>query len=377
MPSQAAASHSLDQSVSSNSEQDQKKYGIKAYARIWRDTVIHNMRTAKCVDEAVYWAIILESLCGPHVRQGCYVKDAKGYIIPDRDGNPVPHDETSLLKVLNWPESKKPQIYRAIRNLKAENRIGVDDQDVWFPVSNPSLTESATDPDVPQKTYILGIVIPSHIFDGNPESVTDRVSRLEKIKEKYVTDLKSLLQQARSDLKQAILECSSLFTEEIEEIGIEEPVGRSVVEPETDTEKPELTDLQTEILEAIPQDLLSELQDTPTSKLLTEIRQKLRGAPPKPNFTERINQRRKMIKSLGALVPLADDVGKAWVRAEKARIEAVEARERAIAANYELEPPDKPVITHTCGKCGGEYAEYVSGGTAYLCRCKSERQTRT
>src|SRR4029450_12597112 len=150
--------------VSSNSEL-LTKHGIKAYATVSRPACLNNMRNARCVEDAVVWAIILESWCGPHVREGCYVKDKRGYLALDRNGNPTPHDEGSLLKVLNWTDDKKPQIYRAIRHLKAQNRL-VDEDSVWYLTINPELPEPVTDPKPDKKpTMILGIRIPAYVYE--------------------------------------------------------------------------------------------------------------------------------------------------------------------------------------------------------------------
>ena len=348
-----------------------KKHRIQAYATVSRQAVLHNMKIAKSTDEQVYWALILTSWCGPHVREGCYVRDKFGKVISDQDNNPLPLNEDSLLKVLGWPDSKKQQVYKAIRHLKAQGRLEVIDG-VWQPVFVPetgSVTDSENDGKI---THILGIRIPSHVYEGSRESVTDSLSRFQKIKEKYLNDIKLRLQQARSELLQAFSECDTLFNEET---GIEVHVGRSVVETEEPATEPSQTedlptDRQKEILEAIPQRLLDKVNDVPTPKLLDETRAKLRSAPPE-RLTERILQRMDMITSLGALPYLADDAWRAWERAEKARKRTTEAQQSAHVAQseYELEPKsDRVIDTKKCLKCSG-IVEYYESGEICWCKC--------
>src|SRR4030095_6137699 len=236
------AHESVKSSVSSTSAASSKselltKHGIKAYATVSRPACLNNMRNARCVEDAVVWAIILESWCGPHVREGCYVKDKRGYLALDRNGNPTPHDEGSLLKVLNWTDDKKPQIYRAIRSLKAQNRL-VEEDGVWYLTVNPDIPESVTDPK-PDKnpTLILGIRIPAYVYEGPEESVTDRVSKMLELKARTVTEINRIMKQARSDLKQIISGAASLFTEEIEEIRIEESSSSFEIEAATEAEE--------------------------------------------------------------------------------------------------------------------------------------------
>jgi len=86
--------------------------------------------------------------------------------------------------------------------------------------------------------------------------------------------------------------------------------------------QPRLTDRQSQILSAIPPELLERLDDTPSPRLLERIDQKLAGAPLQ-DFTERIAARWQTITALGILGSLADDVSRAWRKSETDKVAGI------------------------------------------------------
>lgn len=101
-------------------------------------------------------------------------------------------------------------------------------------------------------------------------------------------------------------------------------IGTSDSQSVSPAEPQRLTDRQHAIVQAIPAELLDRLHDFPTVKLLDRIDCKLAGAPLSA-FAQRIAERWLTITALGILASLADDVGRAWKKAEADRESGIPA----------------------------------------------------
>lgn len=306
----------------------------EAWARMERDIILNATRQSLCLTEQVYWLLILTSRCGPTVRDGCFLRDRRGYTIKDKRGQEIPLRQRDVCEALDV--SNRSLVHKVIRRLVAQKRLVIGSDEIWYPVMDPvklaellaseSVTGSKRNNE--RKTHYIGIRIPDELYAGDAETVTETVAGLEKIDEEFATAHKCLLQQHRAKLQQYISDRRIIIEEKIEEIR-EEVVSQSV-DPVPDP-VPEPTDRLTEIEAVIPSALIEETGEVPTPQLLRKIADALGETPPEM-LAQRIAQRRKAFTSLGLLVDLASDARESWSRKENRTRRDRQAGEANMAA---------------------------------------------
>jgi hypothetical protein len=99
--------------------------GIKHWAKVPRQVVLHRMETSDCLDSRLFWAIILWSWCGPETTDGCVVrKDHQGFIVSDpRTGKPIPATLKDLRELLGLAPGMKGPVSRSAARLEEVGSI--------------------------------------------------------------------------------------------------------------------------------------------------------------------------------------------------------------------------------------------------------------
>lgn len=127
-------------------------------ARVPRKVVLHRMDTAECLEDRVFWAIILWSWCGPQVSDAVVIKDPRGYIQKDAAGKAVPAKLGDLLSLLGLAPGMKGHLSRAVQRLKAKDSVHSDGR-VLYPVKEPAPPENPSIVASTGNVFIAGIVI--------------------------------------------------------------------------------------------------------------------------------------------------------------------------------------------------------------------------
>jgi hypothetical protein len=160
-------------------------------ARVPRKVVQHRMETAECLEDRVFWAIILWSWCGPQVSDAVVIKDHRGYIQKDGAGKPVPAKFGDLLTLLGLAPVMKGNLSRAIQRLVAKNSVRYESR-ILYPLKEP-----ASPPPNPQScSYnnfnIAGIVVSTATFPEDQAVRTELFNVLSRCSTEWRNDLKAL-----------------------------------------------------------------------------------------------------------------------------------------------------------------------------------------
>src|SRR5436305_11480419 len=93
------------------------RMSARHWARVPRAVVLHRIATAECLDDRLLWAIILWSWCGPQISKAVVLKDDKGFIRLDQDGNPIPATLSDIRQLLRLPSGMRAHVTRSIQHL--------------------------------------------------------------------------------------------------------------------------------------------------------------------------------------------------------------------------------------------------------------------
>jgi hypothetical protein len=114
--------------------------GAEHYANIRRTVVLHRMAAATCLDDRLFWGIILWSWCGPERSEGMVLKDARGFIRRDNQERPIPAKLKDLRELLGLAPNMKGNVSRAIQRLVEQNSIHFDGG-ILYPDQEPTVPE--------------------------------------------------------------------------------------------------------------------------------------------------------------------------------------------------------------------------------------------
>lgn len=176
------------------------------FAKIRREVVLHRMATAESVEDQMFWGIILWSWSGPEksVAGAVVLKDRKGYIRKNNQGNPIPAKLSDLRELMGWPPTSKALVTRIIKRLIQKKSITFDKKaGILYAVDEPSL------PEIPKVVAGTGNWCIGRQVVGTGNLPTDPVARkkavlwLEAASTAWKHDLKSLRTRYRDMLVQA------------------------------------------------------------------------------------------------------------------------------------------------------------------------------
>jgi hypothetical protein len=198
-------------------------FGTDAFARINRDIVLNNVRQSVCLPEQVYWFLILTSQCGPHVREACYLRDRRGYVVKDQTGKEVPLRQKDICEALDV--ENRSLVHKALHKLVQQKRLVID-AGMLYPVLNPKKLaellaeeEKSYDADTPSwRTYCLGVRVPDDLKRGSPETRAETIAGLERIRAECAAETNRIQKRYRSGLQQYFSDRRIIIDEEIEEI---------------------------------------------------------------------------------------------------------------------------------------------------------------
>jgi hypothetical protein len=207
---------------------------IEHFAKIRREVVLHRMVTSECVDDRLFWGIILWSWAGPERSIGGAVvlKDKRGFIRTDNHGQSIPAKLKDLRELMGWPETSKALVTRIVKRLIEKNSITFDKKTgTLYAVEEPSLPEI---PKVVAGTgnwYIGREVVGTGNLPTDPEARYRAIQWLEKASTQWKNDLKSLRTRYRDMLVQAAPELGILYVLEEKKSRGEEAAAAVVEEP--------------------------------------------------------------------------------------------------------------------------------------------------
>ena len=177
-------------------------------ARIPRRVVIHRMETADSLESRVFWAIVLWSICGPQRSIQVVIKDRKGFIQKDAEGNPTIASQADLRELLGLAPGMRAHVSRAIQRLKQKHSIRTDQKGViYFEESPPEVPPK--DPSLVASTgnwNIAGIVASTGNFPSDPVARTEAIQWIENLSTEWRNHLKTLKTGYRKLLVQGLSE---------------------------------------------------------------------------------------------------------------------------------------------------------------------------
>jgi Helix-turn-helix domain len=177
----------VDRAATDNSPDSLKDW----VARVPRKVVLHRMETAECLEDRVFWAIILWSWCGPQVSDRVVIKDRRGYIQKDGAGNPVLARFQDLLDLLGLAPMMKGSLSRAIQRLVAKNSIRYESR-ILYPVKEPSSPAPNPKSCAYDNFNIAGIVVSTATFPTDEVARTELLKDVSRCSTEWRTELKAL-----------------------------------------------------------------------------------------------------------------------------------------------------------------------------------------
>jgi hypothetical protein len=175
--------------------------------------VLHRIQTALCLDDRLFWAMILWSWCGPQVSpEGLVVlKDEKGFIRCDRNGKVTPATLKDLKTLLGLSSAMAGHITRAAQRLERNNCVRFDGRKI-YPEREPTYQD---DPKLTVQS-IWHVGSKTACTDNLPEDPIDRtraIDWLENACTAWKTDLRELRTKHDQLFVQAIPSLGLVFKE--------------------------------------------------------------------------------------------------------------------------------------------------------------------
>ena len=160
------------------------------------------MATATCLDDRLFWGIILWSWCGPERSEGVVLKDARGFIRRDNQEQPIPAKLRDLRELLGLAPNMKGNVSRAIERLVQRNSIHFD-KGVLYPDQEPSPRAPPTAV-VSTDNFCVGTRrISTNNLPTDPVARSKAVQWLQTTRTAWNTDLKTLRTLYNQLLEQA------------------------------------------------------------------------------------------------------------------------------------------------------------------------------
>lgn len=202
-----------------------------------RAAIRHRIETAECLEDRLYWAMVLWSWCGPEKSPYVVLKNSRGYIRRDGGDNPIPAKAKDLLELLGLGPSMAGNVSRAIHRLVAKNCVRYEKR-ILYPVKEPEPLPVG----IPPKNcstatfFIAGETVSTDNFAGlDEEKKREAVQWLEQLS----TEWRDGLQQLKYRLK-------SLLDEGLSARGIIiDKKSRRVEEIPSSSDSPELEEVTT------------------------------------------------------------------------------------------------------------------------------------
>src|SRR5215471_5428326 len=182
-----------------------KIQATQAYARIHRKAVLHRMETAECLEDRVYWAIVLLSWCGPGVSDYAVVKDHRGFIQKNLAGVAVRATFVDICAALGLAPTMKGSISRSVANLCAKGAIRKTDGKL-YPIKDPEVAVRATEKLQYAQLNVAGLVVSTATFSDDEEKCKVFISVSVRYQEKWRTGLRNFKYELRNEYVQELFE---------------------------------------------------------------------------------------------------------------------------------------------------------------------------
>src|SRR4030095_2819810 len=181
---------------------------VTHYAKVSRAVVLRRMASDQCFSSRVFWAMVLWSWCGPgSTEDGAVVrKDAKGYIVRDERGQPIPAQQKDIFRLLGLKQGQKTEISRALARLTETHQIWTDAGGMMYVDPDPPALEEADPVDSIVNWKVADKVIKCTDLPSDPEARAAAIRWLGEISTAWRNDLKELRTRYRKLLVLGISE---------------------------------------------------------------------------------------------------------------------------------------------------------------------------
>jgi hypothetical protein len=196
---------------------------VEPYAKLKRKVVLHRMDTADCLDDRLYWAIILWGPCGPDVSPdgGVYAKDPDGRFCRDPTGNLIPATQKHLRELLGLAPAMAGAVCRAIERLYEKGSIAFGEKlergvRIIYHIQEP--TRPAKGEQIAGTGNLVSDWHISKLHIGTGNLPTDQIARtaailwLNQQQEGWRTDLKALRYRYQEETVQGCRERGILIS---------------------------------------------------------------------------------------------------------------------------------------------------------------------
>jgi hypothetical protein len=177
------------------------------------------MHTGNCLESQIFWAAILWSWCGPQVSDAVVRKDARGFIVLDQNGEPIPATLKDLRELVGLAMGMKGAVTRAVQCLlesgsirfenKSPYRVGVmyPEREPASPFSRESEAEQvASTGNLPGPWNIAGLPVLATCLPSDPVAKTEVIQWLDDLSTAWKSDLRELKTRNRELLRQGLSE---------------------------------------------------------------------------------------------------------------------------------------------------------------------------
>lgn len=215
-----------------------KKYKFKHYAVLSRELALHKITTATCLTDRVYWALILTSCCGPEVREGCFLRNADGFLVTVEKDQLFPLRAKHLLAMLGLDSTYRGKIHQAIKKLIKQGCLEErDPEKIWYPLLDPKRLEAETEKRkgcYRKSSNTAYSFLPPFLRNALPEEVVNQ-NATSPVTEAWLKDLKKRYRNALEELRKSYADVARnhffddriIIEEEVEDIE-EDKRGESV-----------------------------------------------------------------------------------------------------------------------------------------------------
>jgi hypothetical protein len=304
------------------------------------------MEVSSCIDERVFWSVILWSWCGPESSEHMVLKNSRGYIQRDAAGEPIPAKAADVITLLGLGPSMKGSVSRAIQRLVKQNSLLYENRRL-IPVREPKPSPEIGSESCVSATFRRYLIAGKSFHISNLELSEEQLSVAESIFESCSEQWEKDDQELKNrhlELLQTKLQTSGILISLEKQRSREKklaskPPEPAPAEPPPPASPPPETTSPPAAVKAVAQpdhreviramarrlNFASHLADS----LCDEIHANLRGAPIEQleDYTAKPDNRDRM-DGVGLLKAYALDVAKLW-QAEKHRKEKSEADERS------------------------------------------------
>ncbi len=210
-----------------------EKNGIDAWASVPREVILRAMADDQCLDSRLRHAMILWSWCGPEPCEAVVRKDARGYIVRDGAGKPVPARFKDLIGLLGLGAGMKVNVSRIAQAMVERGWLRIEGK-VMYLVFKPSAPDPTQSVSKHANWSIAGVVVHANWLPADPVARHDAIRFIETVDAQWKTERNQANARARGLLRTGLSERGIIIGEEKKRLREERSSSSSVVPPATE-----------------------------------------------------------------------------------------------------------------------------------------------